>query len=209
MNHRRNDTASFLDLMFCTSLGFLLLFVLSFILIEEKVKKPKNVVESKAEFIITITWDSESEDDVDSYLEDPNGNILYYQAREVGIMHLDRDDLGKANDKYVTPEGEEKFVADNREIITLRGVIPGEYTLNVHMYRKADETQTKVTVTVDKINPYTSVSSRTILIEDQGQEETVCRFTLDTDGKVVSTNQLPKDLVKDYAGYNDDGYGEE
>jgi len=31
-------------------------------------------------------------------LQDPAGNVLHFRQKDVGLAHLDRDDLGKIND---------------------------------------------------------------------------------------------------------------
>jgi len=178
------------------------LFVLAYLQMNVK-QKSERVIQSKAEFIITISWDSQSDDDVDGYLQDPMGNILYYRAREIGVMHLDRDDLGKKNDIARLGNGQTLQIEDNREIITLRGVIPGEYTLNVHMYNKNDPNPITVTVTVDKINPYSTVKMKKIVMIESGQENTVCRFKLNADGKVEDVNELEKPLIGSDQYYND------
>jgi len=93
-----NSNTSFLDILFNTLVGFVLLFIIAFLLISP-VKKKKEI-EQKAEYVITITWPGDMSDDVDSWLEDPTGKVMYFRKREAGLMHLDRDDLGSLNDKY-------------------------------------------------------------------------------------------------------------
>ena len=87
-----NSNTSFLDILFNTLVGFVLLFIIAFLLISP-VKKKKEI-EQKAEYVITVTWPGKLSDDVDSWLEDPTGKVMYFRKREVGLMHLDRDDLG-------------------------------------------------------------------------------------------------------------------
>ena len=84
---------------------------------------------------------------------------------------------------------------DNREVVTIRGVTSGEYTVNIHMYRKNSENPTDVTVEITKINPFSTILLETITLDHQGQEETVCRFSLSPDGDVISITDLPKPLV--------------
>lgn len=44
------------------------------------------------------------------------------------------------------------------EIVTLRGIVPGEYVINVHMYMRRDPSPTTlVTVQLDKINPFSTI----------------------------------------------------
>ena len=98
MKKRRiyHTNTAFLDLLFCTLLLFTGLFTIAFILISPTKEDKK--VDAKAEFIITVTWPKDFDDDVDTYCEDPSGHLVFFRRREDGLMHLDRDDLGKRND---------------------------------------------------------------------------------------------------------------
>jgi len=70
--------------------------------------------------------------------------------------------------------------------------VSGEYVVNLHAYSKREDLPVPVSVTIDKINPFSTILSKTILLEDGGQEKTVCRFILDSNGDIVSTGFLPK-----------------
>src|SRR5579884_261029 len=52
----------------------------------------------RAEFIITMTWPDQHPDDVDLYVQDPAGKLVWYNQRDVGLMVLERDDRGDTND---------------------------------------------------------------------------------------------------------------
>ena len=128
-----------------------ILGIVSFLLNNPVAKKADIIV--KAEFLITVFWPDNLEDDVDIYVEDPAGNLVWFKSREPGLMHLDRDDLGKRNDEVTTAAGTILF-PENREIVTLRGIVPGEYVVIVHCYFKVRGDPVPVTIQIDKINPY-------------------------------------------------------
>ena len=194
MKREYHTNLAFLDVLFNTLLCFAALFAMSFILINPS-KKDNNVVE-KGEFVIVMTWPKEMDNDVDIYVEDPEGNLVAFMRREEGLMHLDRDDLGQRNDTVQTQFGEIEY-DENREIVTLRGIIPGEYVINVHMYMKREESLlTPVTIQLDKINPYSTVMIKRVTLGDSGEEKTAFRFTLNNDGDVVEINELQKTLVQ-------------
>ena len=195
MKRNYHTNLAFLDLLFNTLLCFAALFILSFILINPS--KNKNNVKSKADYIITVTWDKDLDNDVDTYVRDPQGNLVAFMRREEGLMHLDRDDLGKINDIVQTPFGPVEH-KENKEIVTLRGFNRGEYIVNVHMYKRRDEKAiTEVTIQLDKINPsFKTVVIKKVVLGDSGDEKTAFRFVLDKDGKVTEVNQLPLSLVK-------------
>ena len=56
-------------------------------------------VETNAEVLITVQWPDGHPDDIDTLVEDPRGNLLWYRNRDTGIMHLDRDDRGNFADQ--------------------------------------------------------------------------------------------------------------
>ncbi len=206
MNKRSySANTAFLDILFNTLLVFAGIAAIALCLINVT-KQTKNV-EAHAEFIITITWPKESESDVDTYVEDPYGKLVYFQRREDGLMHLDRDDLGKKNDIVYTPFGPIEY-NENREIVTLRGTVPGEYVVNVHMYWKCegDKNKIPVTIQVDKINPFSTVAVKHVVLENSGDEKTGVRFSVNRDGEVTDVNVLEKSLIKsNRVNYNGPG----
>ena len=188
---------AFIDLLFNTLVGFVFLFVLAFILINPVAKKSN--VEVIAEFIITNTW-----------VRDPAGNIVGFKQKDRGLMNLDRDDLGRANDTIETLNGEKILVRQNIEHVTIRGIIPGEYIVNVHLYRRSPRHEVleedyfeniPVRVNVEKLNPYGVVYIKELLLTVKGEEKTVLRFTVDADGKITEINDLPYQIVKSISSF--------
>ena len=192
MKRNYHTNLAFLDLLFNTLLCFVALFSLAFVLINPS--KKNKTVDAKAEFIITVIWPSDMDDDVDTYVEDPEGNLIAFNRREQGLMHLDRDDTGLSFDTISTSFGLVEY-KENREMVSIRGYIPGEYVVNVHMYTKREDKETPVTIILEKINPYKVVTGRNIVLKLRGDEKTAFRFTVDDEGKVIQTNQLEKGLA--------------
>ena len=187
---------AFLDLLFNCLLGFVFLFVVSFLMVE--VDKKKGNIETKAEFVITLTWDLNNPDDIDAYLKDPQGNIAWFSQKEAGLIHLDRDDLGLRKDVYYLPDGTSVEYPYNQEIITIRGYLPGMWTLNIHMYNRKASVPTNVRVEVTKLNPV----AKTFIAKDYimftpGEEITVGRFELDASGNVMRIDDIKTRIVKD------------
>ena len=193
MRKRTYDTnVAFLDLLFNTLLCFAALFTLSFVMINPSRQNANT--ESKAEFIITVTWPYEQDNDVDVYVEDPGGHLVSFARREDGLMHLDRDDLGHRNDTIQTPDGPLEY-NENREIVSIRGILPGEYIVNVHMYHKNSVEDCPVTIQLDKINPFKIVTTKTVVLKLKADEKTAFRFTVNQNGDVIDVNELPKNLA--------------
>lgn len=178
---------------------FICLFMLAFLLMSKKIEEKNNKIESKAEFLITVTWNKELDVDIDTYVEDPVGNLVFFRCREKGLMHLERDDIGHTNDK-ITINGETFQVNENMEVVTIRGVVPGEYVVNIHMYaNKAKAPKTAITIKVEKVNPSLKIIAfKELNLTEVGEEKTALRFTVDKSGDVTNTNDLPKDIARKY-----------
>jgi hypothetical protein len=184
----------FTDLLFNALLGFVVMFVLAFLLINPIAQT--GAVDAKAEFLITLSWPDGRREDVDLYVEDPSGNLVWFRTREAGLMHLDRDDLGRSND-VIRVAGREIVNPLNQEIVSIRGIQPGEYVVNLHLYRAEPKPRTvPATVKVEKLNPKVEVVFYgDVPLARPSQEHTAVRFTVRADGSVDAVNQLPKALV--------------
>jgi len=191
---KKTSTIGFLDLVQNTLVAFIMLFIIAFMMIKPIDEKPDPV--QKAEYIITVTWNSKSNDDVDSWLQLPTGEIIYFQNKMTPAAHLDRDDLGHSTDTITHRNGDQEIIFINQEILTIRGIIEGEWTLNVHMYSKRTKGVASIVVTIDKLNPYFRDLTKTVTLKKKGDEKTVVRFMMDRDGFIRSTNDIPKKLVE-------------
>jgi hypothetical protein len=189
------NNTSFLDLLFNTLVGFVFLFIIAFLLINPNLKKAD--IKTKAEFVITVTWSDYSQDDVDTWLQDPAGNVLHFRQKDVGLAHLDRDDLGKINDTITLDDGRRVEYTHNQELATIRGFLTGEWVLNVHMYSKRDANPTLVEVRIDKLNPKVeTVFYKKIVMKSRWEEITVTRFVMTNQGDIINWDDLPKTLLK-------------
>jgi hypothetical protein len=182
------STIGFIDILFNILVGFAFLFIVAFLLIKPEAKRED--FDRKAEFIVVMEWDKERQDDIDLYVQDPSKDIVHFRNARVNFMHLDKDDLGKRNDRIIV-NGVERFVKINREVVTIRGIVPGEYIVNVHYYSdytehgRGSSSPFEVKVAVHKVNPYSIVWEGIKHFERKGQEETFIRFTMDKDGNVT------------------------
>jgi hypothetical protein len=153
-------------------------------------------IDTKAEFIITMAWPDSHPDDIDLYVEDPLGNIVWYHDRERGFMLLDRDDRGGLNNS-LTVAGRSILSPIREETVSIRGIVAGEYTVNVQYYLASQHDPVPVTVKVEKINPTVEVIHYDkIVLDHAGQEKTAVRFRVAQDGRVTDTNHVEKSLVQ-------------
>ena len=184
---------AFTDLLFNALLGFAFMFVAAFALMRDPNITGK--IDSKAEVLITVQWPDRHPDDVDTLVEGPEGNLVWYHNRDSGLMHLDRDDRGLFADRIVL-DGREVSNPLNQETVTVRALQAGEYVVNLLHYQSNYSEPLPVTVKVEKLNPtVTLVFYGTRELTGVGDEQTAVRFTIDADGNVSGTSELQKELL--------------
>jgi hypothetical protein len=155
-------------------------------------------IDSKAEFIITMDWPDNHPDDLDLFVQDPVGNIAWYRQREAGFLTLDRDDRGGAND-FIVVNGKKIPSPVREEIVTVRGIVAGEYTVNVSHFRATTGQPVPVNVKVQKLNPTAQVIfDNKLMVDHAGDEKTALRFWLDAEGKVIDVQQRQKSLLETF-----------
>ena len=209
MPEKRSDHANraFIDLLFICLLVYMPILIVAIAKMNE-IDPNKKVSEAKSEFMIVVEWPHERDDDVDVYVEDPNGKLVFFRRREDGLMHLDRDDVGWRNDKIRLPDGTMAEVKLNREVVSLRGIVPGEYIVNVHLYGRHTEGTCPVNIKLEKMNPYKIVTIKDLVLEGIGREKTAFRFNLDKDGKVTDLNEIEKRIATDVSSQGSNNYQE-
>jgi len=212
--NKYKSTIGFTDMLFNILVGFAFLFIIAFLLIKPEAKKQD--FERKAEFVVVMEWDHDQPDDIDLYVQDPTRSKVHFRLPITNFMYLDKDDLGFANDIVKNVDGTITKVNINREVVTIRGIIPGEYIINAHYYSarkwtgqtlstnivgKGKPTGKKLTVKIElhKVNPYKIWWIGEKTFTHRGQEETFVRFTIDQDGKLVGDfTYIEKDFVIPY-----------
>ncbi|HZC37002.1 MAG TPA: hypothetical protein VE242_15360 [Chthoniobacterales bacterium] len=181
---------------------FVVLFQLSLVVANDEAAKAKeDHLKNASLYLIKMSWPGESDDDVDLYVSDPAHHLVFFKAMQSGLMSLDRDDTGRGSNTVILPDGRKVMSAWNEERVTIRGIVEGEYIVNVHMYRKSSNPPTKVEVSLYKTDSSEDimVHQKVVTLSAERQEETAFRFTLTKDGNVVDINELPKSFV----GHND------
>ena len=170
------------------------LFFIALLVMNPEAKSGK--IDTKAEFLITASWPDSHPDDIDLYAEDPAGNIVWYHVREAGFMVLDRDDRGGLNNTILVA-GRRISSPIRQETVSIRGIVPGEYTVNVNHYLATTSAPVPVSVKVAKINPALEVVHyATLLLDHTGHERTAVRFRVADGGKVVDVNHREKSLIQ-------------
>src|SRR6266699_5645296 len=170
------------------------LFFIALLAIAPEAKDGK--VDSKAEFLVTMTWPDQHPDDFDMFVQDPIGNLVWYRRREAGFMLLDRDDRGGAND-FILVNGRKVMSPIRQETVSIRGIVAGEYTVNVNYYLATTTAPVPVSVKIEKVNPTVEVVFYdTMMLDHMGQEKTAARFRIADNGNVLDVNHRAKSLIQ-------------
>jgi hypothetical protein len=181
---------AWVDMLYGQMAGFLFLFVLSVMLINPP-QTSKPGIDMNAEFLIKMSWPDDNFDDVDLHMLLPSGKHLHFRNREVEYALLDHDDLG-TNGRYQV-NGQLKRVGRHQETIMLRAIVPGNYVVNLHVYRVnrtvlgdgGSPVDSKpvlpypVHVTLTKLNPRVDeLASVDVVLHEQGEQRTAFAFTV-------------------------------
>ncbi|MDB5616061.1 hypothetical protein [Tardiphaga sp.] len=171
-------------------------FLFFIALLAIKTKEDEGKIDPKLEFLITVSWPDKHPDDIDMFVQDPIGNMVWYRRREAGFMVLDRDDRGGLND-FIMVNGQKVRSPIRQEIVSVRGIVAGEYTVNVYHFAALTGQPVPVTVKVEKLNPKVQVVHYdTINVDHGGAEKTAVRFFLDKTGNVTEVNHDQTSLVQ-------------
>ena len=169
------------------------LFFLAVLAMAPKASEGK--IDSKAEFVITMDWPDSSPDDIDLMVQDPAQNIAWYRHKEAGFLTLDRVDRGGVHDT-IRINGQRVSTPIREEVLTIRGIVAGEYVVNVSQYVSVGHKSVPVNVRVQKLNPAARVIYEGQLkVDHRGDEKTAVRFTLDGKGDVIDINHRQKSLL--------------
>jgi hypothetical protein len=184
MKKRYSNFDPFTDLLFNILLGFTFLFFITILFINPITKLGN--INMKAEYIITVDWKDSLPDDIDLWVKDPNGEIVSYLKKDAGWLHLDRDDRGVINDKVII-DGKEVIYPINREVVTLRGIIPGEYVVNLYLYDHKSNNPVEAKIIIEKVNPSLKlVFIGDVVLKNEDSELTITKFRLDSEGNFKS-----------------------
>jgi hypothetical protein len=181
----------FRDLITLALCGFVVCVVLIMPHINPPVTKTAEGTDPPGNVIVEVRWPDEIDSDVDLWVEAPGDVPVGYSNKGGVIFNLLRDDLGRRADA----------TGMNYEVSYSRGIVAGEYTVNVHLYRNtADIFPIPVTV-VTSVKKAAKDSARQLLashveLTREGEELTVFRFRLNEDGDLVpgSVHSLQRKL---------------
>jgi hypothetical protein len=131
--------------------------------------------------IVEIRWPDEIDADIDLWVQAPGDVPVGYSNKGGAVFNLLRDDLGNRVD----------VTGLNYETSYSRGIQPGEYVVNLHLYRNPSGTFPIPVTVVTSVKRNAKDTARQLLASDvllvgEGEEVTVYRFELSKDGQLVS-----------------------
>jgi hypothetical protein len=141
---------------------------------QETTQPPGNV-------IVEARWPDGLDTDVDLWVEAPGDVPVGYSNKGGVIFNLLRDDLGERADA----------TGINYEISYARGIVAGEYTVNVHLYRNAAGSLPIPVTVVTSVKKTPEGRAKQLLASEielvrEGEEITVYRFKLSEAGDLVA-----------------------
>jgi hypothetical protein len=202
---REPEVDPFYDMLFNMLIAFVFCFIVALLAMNPKSTKAGDVP-AKAEYLFTLAWPDNDPNDIDLWVQNPAGEVVWFRNRESGLMYLDRDDRGISNNS-VEVNGRTVVNPIRQEVVTLRGIVPGEYVINAHYYDGTKDRPAgtsarlgqpvEVTLTVVKVNPRAEVvfyGQHTLA--RPGEEATLVRFGVRADGSAGDMSTLAKALAR-------------
>ena len=137
-------------------------------------------LEPPGNVIVEARWPDDADVDVDLWVEGPGDGPVGYSNKGGKLFNLLRDDLGTRADASRL----------NYEVSYSRGIVAGDYTVNLHLYRNTAKLPTVPVTVLVSVKRGIKESARQVLVSEpilqrEGQELTVFRFKLDEEGGLV------------------------
>jgi hypothetical protein len=174
-----NTDTVFRDVILLTLVGFVAMVIMLLPHIQKK-KEATDEHKPPGNVIVEMHWPNEMRVDVDLWVQGPRSTPVGFWNQGNDVFNLLRDDLGIEGDA----------TNENYEVSYSRGIIPGEYIVNVHMYGVLPTgLVVPVSVVVSVRTKYEStrqILATTVKLRRRNQEETAFKFRLDDEGSLVS-----------------------
>jgi len=181
----------FRDVVMLALAGFVVLVIMLLPHLNPPGAKTADDTTPPGNVIVEVRWPDEIDADVDLWVQAPGDIPVGYSNKGGAAFNLLRDDLGSRVD----------VTGLNYETSYSRGIVPGEYTVNLHLYRNPSRTYPVPVTVVTSVKQSASQAARQLLaskvqLAREGEEMTVYRFRLTEAGALVagSVHSLDKPL---------------
>jgi hypothetical protein len=170
----------FRDVVMLALVGFVAIVILLLPHLNPPGAKTADNMTPPGNVIVEIRWPDELDADVDLWVQAPRDVPVGYSNKGGAVFNLLRDDLGNRVD----------VTGLNYETSYSRGIEPGEYTVNLHLYRNPSGVYPVPVTVVTSVKRNAKDTARQLLASDvllvsEGEEVTVYRFNLNEDGDLV------------------------
>ena len=181
----------FRDVVMLALVGFVAIVVMLLPHLNPPGAKTADNMTPPGNVIVEIRWPDEIDADVDLWVQAPGDVPVGYSNKGGAVFNLLRDDLGNRVD----------VTGLNYETSYSRGIQPGEYTVNLHLYRNPSGVFPVPVTVVTSVKRNANDTARQLLASDvllvgEGEEVTVYRFDLSEEGNLLagSVHSLHKAL---------------
>ena len=191
MRERYKSNSSMLDLFLLLAMGFVVLFIIAFILIKPVDPKKKDI-EVEEQMLIKLEWNDQATSDIDLWVMLPTGEIISFKKKDVRIASLERDDRGTASDTIIR-NGKYEVHKDNTEVVRIKHLEDGVYYISVQYYTDAlcQECESETFT----LSVYDGIKHKTLAIFDgkvyRYAETPMMKLTV-VDGKIKSYEKSDK-----------------
>src|SRR5712672_4739085 len=124
----RGMNVSFRDMLFLLVFAYLVIGAIALAHVAKNDQEQSKGQAPPGNVIVEMFWDKAVDADVDLWVQAPGDVPVGYSNKSGVIFNLVRDDLGRGGDPNSL----------NYEVAYGRGRWPGEYVVNAHLYRSAD-----------------------------------------------------------------------
>ena len=171
----------FRDVVMLALVGFVAIVVMLLPHLNPPGAKTADNMTPPGNVIVEIRWPDEIDADVDLWVQAPGDVPVGYSNKGGAVFNLLRDDLGNRVD----------VTGLNYETSYSRGIQPGEYTVNLHLYRNPSGVFPVPVTVVTSVKRNAKDTARQLLASEvllvsEGEELTVYRFDLSEDGDLVA-----------------------
>lgn len=172
----RPTAVAYIDMLSCLFAFFVVVFAIAF---QVQTKNEGNIIDP-SQFLITIEWTDGSSNDIDLIVSNPNDKIVWYNAKSIDGMSLDRDDrgMGGINDPL------------RREVVSIRTIESGTYSVNILYFGTITNQPEPVKIRVLKLNPYVEICNCTYTLKSVKEERTIVSFTINSKGELIDINKV-------------------
>jgi hypothetical protein len=136
--------------------------------------------------------------DVDLYVQDPAGKTVYFNNTTAGLMHLEQDVIPGFN----TVENGTNIKQGDDERVILRGTIPGQYIVDIHMYDGSmSPTPETCTVTLYSMKGgINQIDQTKVTLDRTGSVGSAFQFTVNAASKITQVTHFDRNIVYQTGG---------